>query len=107
MSQATWPASAMILRSGIGAMKPRFSSSKSRWSAKGRVSFARCSASRVNFDGALPFGWKCPSSGAAASWASAGLSPSNMFPATANAAPAAGRYPMNSRRVVIFDSPFG
>ncbi len=36
MSQATWPASAMIFISGIGAIRPRFCSSRSRVSAKGR-----------------------------------------------------------------------
>ena len=36
MSTASWPASALILRSGIGAMKPFFISSKSRVSANGR-----------------------------------------------------------------------
>ena len=40
MSQATWPASAMIFISVIGAMRPFFCSSKSLVSANGKVAFA-------------------------------------------------------------------
>ena len=67
MSQATWPASAMIFRSFIGAMRPFFCSSKSRVSANGSVALAFLRISIVNFEGALPLGWKCPFSGAAGS----------------------------------------
>ena len=56
MSHATWPASAMIFMSGIGAISPRLFSSKSRVSAKGKVARAFCKASIVNFEGALPLG---------------------------------------------------
>ena len=54
MSQATWPASAMILRSFMGAISPFFCSSKSLLSANGSAAFACLSTSKVNFDGALP-----------------------------------------------------
>ena len=50
---------------GIGAISPCFCSSKSRVSAKGRAAFAFFNASSVNFDGALPLGWKWPASGGA------------------------------------------
>ena len=63
MSQATWPASAMILRSFMGAISPFFCSSKSLVSAKGSVALACVSTSSVNFDGALPLGSKCPFNG--------------------------------------------
>ena len=53
----------MILRSFMGAISPFFCSSKSLVSANGRPARACVSASRVNFDGAFPLGWKCPFNG--------------------------------------------
>lgn len=71
-------------------MRPLSFSAKSLVSAKGRVVFALARISWVNFEGALPFGWKCPLAGAAGC-AIAGLSPIAQEPATEKAAPAAGR----------------
>src|SRR5271165_1921967 len=65
MSQATWPPSAMIFISFIGAINPFFCSSKSLVSENGSLAFAFLRISIVNFEGALPFGWKCPFNGLA------------------------------------------
>ena len=59
MSQATWPASAMIFLNGGSAMKPFLASSKSRLSSKGSVAVTPLRNSIVNVDGRLPFGSKC------------------------------------------------
>src|SRR5215831_3991219 len=50
----------------VGAISPFFCSSKSLVSPNGRPPRACLSTSKVNFDGALPLGWKCPAKGAAA-----------------------------------------
>ena len=48
----------------MGAISPFFCSSKSLVSANGNAALACLSTSCVYFDGALPFGWKCPCRGA-------------------------------------------
>ena len=75
MSQATWPASAMILRSFIGAMRPRFCSSKSLVSANGSPARACLSTFERVFRRRLALGMEVPlQGGAAAPCACAGLS---------------------------------
>jgi hypothetical protein len=76
-----------IFMSFIGAMKPRSCSAKSRLSPNGSVVRDRSSTSRVNFDGALPFGSKC-SGGVCAS---AALAPARAQATAANATPTEAR----------------
>ena len=59
MSQATLPASAMILVYFGAAMKPFLASSKSRLSSKGSDFLKPFCNSMVNFEGILPFESKC------------------------------------------------
>ena len=93
MSQATWPPSAMIFISFIGAISPFFCSSKSLVSENGTLDFACLRMSIVNFDGALPFGWKCPFNGAA-ECGDADASSARIRAGIANAVPTAASPPM-------------
>ena len=101
MSQATWPASAMILRSCIGAMSPFFCSSKSRSSAKGKVALACCKHLQRELRWRLALGMEMPASGAVPPGRGPGFRRETKLPATAKAAPAAGSDPINWRRVVM------
>src|SRR5262249_20227126 len=85
----------------VGAISPFFCSSKSLVSPNGRPPRARLSTSKVNFDGALPLGWKCPAKEAAAPCARAGLSSSTKWPPITNDVPTAESACTNSRLVGI------
>ena len=108
MSQATWPASAMIFISVIGAMRPlRLLVEVAACRRRAAAACALPSSDREGEcgDGALPLGWKCPASGAGAGWARAAPLSKRASPATAKAAPAAGIAAMNSRLVAMAGFP--